>query len=92
MVIRPIIDSVRRTGRLLVVQESGETQGLGDRMISLLTRECFHEMTCPPQIIAAPDSPVPFAPEFEAVYRPTIDRIRKTIAAMTGGDSLRKVA
>ena len=37
----PIADSVEKTGRLLVVQESGETQGLGDRLISLLTRECF---------------------------------------------------
>ena len=40
--IGPIAESVKKTGRLLVVQESGETQGLGDRLISLLTRECFH--------------------------------------------------
>ena len=40
--IGPIAESVKKTGRLLVVQESGETQGLGDRLISLLARECFH--------------------------------------------------
>ena len=35
----PVLRSVEKTGRLLVVQECGETQGLGDRIVSLAARQ-----------------------------------------------------
>ncbi len=88
----PIAESVKKTGRLLVVQESGETQGLGDRLISLLTRECFPSLKAPPELIATPDVPIPFAPELEAVCRPSQEHIRKAIAAILAPLRLRKVA
>jgi 2-oxoisovalerate dehydrogenase E1 component len=90
--IGPIAESVEKTGRLLVVQESGETQGLGDRIISLLTRECFHALKSPPELISTPDVPVPFAPELENASRPSQEKIRKSIAAILARERLRKVA
>jgi 2-oxoisovalerate dehydrogenase E1 component len=77
-----IIQSVQRTGRLLVVQESGATQGLGDRVISLVLRQGRVAWKCPPRLIAAPDVPVPFAPELESHYRPNADRIAAALEAM----------
>jgi 2-oxoisovalerate dehydrogenase E1 component len=71
----PIVESVRKTGRLLVVQESGATQGLGDRIISGVCREALGALECPPELIAAPDLPNPFAPELEAHFRPSSARI-----------------
>ena len=90
--LEPIASSVAKTGRLLVVQESGETQGLGDRLISLLTRECFHVLKEAPMIVASPDGPVPFAPELETAYRPSEERIRAAIASILGLERLRKAA
>jgi 2-oxoisovalerate dehydrogenase E1 component len=90
--IAPIAESVQKTGRLLVVQESGETQGLGDRLVSLLTRECFHALKAPPEIIATPDVPMPFAPELEAACRPSQERIRMAIMAILASERLRKAA
>jgi 2-oxoisovalerate dehydrogenase E1 component len=90
--IGPIAASVAKTGRLLVVQESGETQGLGDRLISLLTRDCFHALHEAPRIIASPDSPVPFAPELELACRPSQEKIRAEIASILGTDRLQKAA
>jgi 2-oxoisovalerate dehydrogenase E1 component len=90
--LAPIASSVERTGRLLVVQESGETQGLGDRLISLLTRECFHALKEAPMIVSSPDAPVPFAPELETAYRPSQERIRAAITSIMGIERLRKVA
>ncbi len=71
----PILESVCRTGRLLVVQECGATQGLGDRIISVVCREALGSLKCPPKLIAAPDMPVPFAPELEMHARPNSQRI-----------------
>jgi 2-oxoisovalerate dehydrogenase E1 component len=88
----PIAESVAKTGRLLVVQESGETQGLGDRLVSLLTRVCFRALKDAPMIVSSPDAPVPFAPELEAAYRPSQDRIHAAITSILGVDRLQKVA
>jgi 2-oxoisovalerate dehydrogenase E1 component len=90
--LAPIAASIEKTGRLLVVQESGETQGLGDRLISLLTRECFHALSEAPMIISSPDMPVPFAPELEIAFRPSQEKIRDAITSILGTHRLRKVA
>ena len=90
--IGPIAESVSKTGRLLVVQESGETQGLGDRLISLLTRECFAALKAAPELISTPDVPIPFAPELETVCRPNQECIRKRISAILAPERLRKAA
>jgi 2-oxoisovalerate dehydrogenase E1 component len=90
--IGPIAESVRKTGRLLVVQESGETQGLGDRLISLLARECFPSLKAAPELVSTPDVPIPFAPELETACRPSQEKICKAIMAMIAADRLRKVA
>ncbi|OHB67473.1 MAG: hypothetical protein A2V70_15950 [Planctomycetes bacterium RBG_13_63_9] len=81
----PIAASVEKTGRLLVVQECGATQGLGDRVISLAVRQCGRAMRHPPKLIAAPDVPVPFAPELESFCRPDTDKILAGIEQMFGG-------
>ena len=71
----PILESVCKTGRLLVVQECGAMQGLGDRVISRVCREALGALKCPPKLVAAPDLPVPFAPELESYFRPNSQRI-----------------
>lgn len=79
-----ILASVEKTGRLVVVQECAETQGLGDRIISWLTREAFASLRCRPRLISAPDVPVPFAPELENHCRPNAARILACIEQMFG--------
>ena len=74
--------SVRKTGRLLVVQECGETQGLGDRIISWICRQDLSVLKRPPRLMAAPDVPLPFAPELESHHRPNTERIAAGIEQM----------
>lgn len=82
--IEPILESVARTGRLLVVQECGETQGLGDRLISLVAREGLSMLISPPELIAAPDVPLPFAPELEFYCLPNEEKILAAIKRLLG--------
>ena len=84
LAMEPLIRSVAKTGRLLVVQESGETAGLGDRFVSILARECFSKLKAAPRIVAAPDVPVPFAPELEQAYLPGHDSILRAIRHLMG--------
>jgi len=84
MDLAPIIDSVRKTGRLLVVQECGATQGLGNHVISWVVRHGGTAWKCRPRLLAAPDVPVPFAPELESYYRPNAARITAAVEQMLG--------
>jgi 2-oxoisovalerate dehydrogenase E1 component len=84
--LRPveIMESVKKTGRLCVVQESTASAGLGDRIISLVCRECFSYLKQAPVLVSAPDMPVPFASELEILYRPDKERVKESILQLIG--------
>jgi 2-oxoisovalerate dehydrogenase E1 component len=73
--------SLARTGRLVVIHEGRRTHGFGAELVARLTEEHFAALKAAPLRIAALDMPVPFAPELEAVYRPSKDKIVDAIAA-----------
>ncbi len=75
----PIRASLAHTHRIGVVHEARRTCGLGAEIIARLVGEQFHELDGPPLRIASADTPVPFAPELEAVYRPTRDSISDSL-------------
>jgi len=83
--IEPLAASVKKTGRLLVVQEAQESSGFGSHLIYRLAGECFGALKCAPRLVAGPDMPVPFAPELEKFYIPSVEKILQTIDVMTGG-------
>ncbi len=76
--------SLTRTGRLVVVHEGRRTHGFGAELVARLTEEHFGSLKAAPLRIASLDIPVPFAPELEAVYRPSKDKIVEAIAAWLG--------
>ena len=65
-----LILSIAKTHRFLLVHESWQACGVGAWIITSLLKEVFFELDAPPLLYAAPDNPVPFAPELEAVHRP----------------------
>ncbi len=73
--------SLARTGRLVVVHEGRRTHGFGAELVARLTEEHFRSLKAAPLRITSLDIPVPFAPELEAVYRPSKDKIVEAIAA-----------
>jgi 2-oxoisovalerate dehydrogenase E1 component len=76
--------SLVRTGRLVVIHEGRRTHGFGAELVARLTEENFGALKAAPLRIASLDLPVPFAPELEAVYRPSKDKIVDAIAAWMG--------
>ena len=74
-----ILESVRATGRLVVVDESPPRCGLTADVAAMAAERVFHSLKAPVKQVCAPHSPVPFSPELEAAYLPSVERIKAAI-------------
>jgi 2-oxoisovalerate dehydrogenase E1 component beta subunit len=65
-----ILDSVRKTGRVLIVHEDNLTGGIGGEIAAIIAEEEFSSLDAPVRRVAAKDTPVPFAPTLEEAVLP----------------------
>jgi pyruvate dehydrogenase E1 component beta subunit len=77
-----IFASVRKTGRLLIAEEDNLTGGWGAEVAARVAENCIDSLDAPIRRVAAPDTPVPFAPPMENFYIPSVQRIVDTVKAM----------
>jgi acetoin:2,6-dichlorophenolindophenol oxidoreductase subunit beta len=77
-----IFQSVRKTGRLLIVEEDNLTNGWGAEVAALAADEVFEWLDAPIKRIAAPDVPPPFAPVLEREYLPNEQKIVAAVQSM----------
>ncbi len=70
----PVVESVRRTGRLVVVHEAHVTLGLGAEIAARITEECFHSLEAPVLRVGGFDTPYPPA-RIEEAFLPDLDRV-----------------
>ena len=76
-----MLASLAKTSRLLVLQEAARSSGAAGLVLSLVAREGFELLDAPPALHAPPDTPVPFAPELEDAYLPSLE---STVGALEG--------
>jgi pyruvate dehydrogenase E1 component beta subunit len=74
-----IFASVRKTGRLVIVEEDNLTGGWGAEVAARVADACIGYLDGPVRRVAAPDTPVPFAPVMENYYIPSVQRIIEAI-------------
>lgn len=70
----PVVESVKRTGRAIVVHEAARTLGLGAEIATRITDECFYALEAPVQRVTGYDLPYPPS-RAEGEYLPSLDRI-----------------
>ncbi|MEV5000010.1 alpha-ketoacid dehydrogenase subunit beta [Nocardioides sp. LML1-1-1.1] len=70
----PVVESVRRTGRLVVVHEAHVTLGVGAEVAARVTEECFHSLEAPVLRVGGYDTPYPPA-RIEEAWLPDLDRV-----------------
>jgi len=70
-----ILGSVRKTGRLVIVEEDNLTNGWGAEIAAIVADEAFVWLDAPIKRVAAPDVPAPFAPVLEHEYVPSEQKI-----------------
>ena len=70
-----IIDSVRRTHRVVVVDEDTPRCSLATDICSAVAEEAFDYLDAPPTKVTAPHTPVPYSKPLEGLYIPDVPRI-----------------
>ena len=70
-----VLASVERCSKVLVLHEDTRTGGFGAEIAATIAEEAFELLDAPVRRIAAPDSPVPFAPTLEKAYIPQVDDV-----------------
>ncbi len=74
-----ILDCVRSTGRLVVVDEGHPRCGMASDIAAIVGREAFGDLKAPIASVTAPHTPVPFAANLEALYVPTVADVRAAV-------------
>ena len=76
-----ILKSVRKTGRLVVVDDDYQSFGVTGEIIAIAANEAFDALKAAPQRVAHPDIPVPFARPMEQFALPNKDKIVASVQA-----------
>ena len=74
-----LINSVKKTGRLVIVHEACKTGGIGAEIAAIVGKEALGYLDAPIERLCAPDIPVPFSPPLENHYIPKTEDIVKTV-------------
>jgi pyruvate dehydrogenase E1 component beta subunit len=72
--LSPVFESVRKTGRLVVVHEAPGNLGLGSEIAARVQEECFYSLEAPVLRVTGFDTPYPPA-RVEEEYLPDLDRV-----------------
>lgn len=81
---RAILDSVARTGRLVVVDECHRSCGVAAEIAALVAEEAFGDLRAPIRRVVAEDVPVPFSQPLEDWIAPTEAKVLAAIQELVG--------
>lgn len=75
-----MIDSVKKTGKALIVHEACTTGGYGGELVSTITEsDAFFYLDAPIRRLGGLDVPIPYNPNLEAQVVPTVDTITAAV-------------
>lgn len=78
-----ILESVKSSGKVLIVHEDTLTGGIGSEIAALISEHAFEYLDAPIKRVASLDAPVPFAPPLEEYYLPNTAKIVKALRQLT---------
>ncbi len=83
----PVAESVRKTGRVLLVSEAVERGGVMQTVASTLTQICFDDLDAPPAVVGSRNWITP-APEVESAFFPQpawlVDAVHEQLLPLPG--------
>ncbi|SRR5579875_802806 len=79
---KTILDSVEKTGRLIVVEEDVGFCGWGAEIAAQVSENGLYSLKSPIKRVSAPYTPIPFSPALESIYIPSSDRVHTTAKAL----------
>ena len=73
--IEAILESVRKTNRLVSVEEGWFFAGIGATISSIVIKEAFDYLDAAPEVVSGKDVPLPYAENLEKMSLPTVEDI-----------------
>jgi len=77
-----IIGSVKKTGRLVIMDEEPKTESASSEIAAIVAEEAFDLLDAPIKRVCAPDTPVPFSPNLEKAWMPDEEDLIKAITEL----------
>ena len=77
-----VLESVRKTGRFLAVDESYHTCGAGAEWVATVAEEGFHDLKCPASRLDGVEIPIPFSPALQKYAVPSVETIQAKVKEM----------
>ena len=79
-----VLESVRKTGRALIVHEDTRSGGVGGEVAAIISEDAFEHLDAPVTRLTGPDvPPMPFSPPLEAAFMLDRDRIAEAVRRLT---------
>ncbi len=73
--LETIVESVQRTGRVVVAHEAVQVGGFGAELVAQIQTAAFEYLDAPVERVGAPFTPVPLSPPLEDAYRPSSEHV-----------------
>ena len=74
-----IIDSVKKTSKLVIMDEEPKMGSIANDIAAIVAEEAFDFLDAPIKRVCAPDTPVPFSPVLEKFWMPDEDNLIKAV-------------
>ena len=74
-----ILESVEKTGRLVVIDEANPRCSMATDISALVAQKAFASLKAPIEMVTAPHTPVPFSDALEDLYIPDAAKIEKAV-------------
>jgi pyruvate dehydrogenase E1 component beta subunit len=81
--IDTVLESVRKTNRLVSVEEGWGPMGVGAEVCARVVEHAFDDLDAPPLRVHQEDVPMPYAANLEALTVPSVEKIIAAVKAVT---------
>ena len=78
-----VIESVKKTGRIVTVEEGWPQGGVGAELAARVVAEAFDYLDAPPTRVTGKDVPMPYAANLEKLALPNVDEVIAAVNAVT---------
>jgi pyruvate dehydrogenase E1 component beta subunit len=78
-----VIESVKKTGRIVTVEEGWPQGGIGAELCARVVAEAFDYLDAPPTRVTGKDVPMPYAANLEKLALPNVDEVVAAVNAVT---------
>ena len=79
-----IVESVKKTGRLIIASDDVKSGGIGSEIAAIVVEEAFDSLDAPILRVASADMPIPFSPPLEQAYMANAQKIMEAAKRLIG--------